>query len=128
MSNRRAPLLPPGPPGYPNTPSHQLRGAVMKMLDHFTSLVTLISLFVLGPALGGAIFRRAHGPITQAVCTLVGISLLLGLYGLIWTARPRLVAWYSWLHDIPIEIVGSVDISGHVSSDIQEPLRVQIER
>jgi hypothetical protein len=29
-------------------------------LDHFTSLVTLISLFVLGPAFGGAIRKTWH--------------------------------------------------------------------
>jgi hypothetical protein len=30
----------------------------MRMLDHFTSLLSLISLFVLGPSLGGAILRK----------------------------------------------------------------------
>jgi hypothetical protein len=33
----------------------------MRMLDHFTSLITLISLIVLGPPLGRVILRNPNG-------------------------------------------------------------------
>jgi len=98
----------------------------MRMLDHFTSLVTLISLVVLGPALGRVILRSPKGPFAQAVGTMVAISLLLAIYGVVWSVRPRSVAWYSWLRDIPVN--GTVDVSGSIATDVSEPLRVQIER
>jgi hypothetical protein len=96
----------------------------MKMIDHFTSLLTLISLIVLGPALGRAIFRNPRGPLFQAVGTMVALALLLALYGFIWTVRPRSVVWYTWLANMPV----SADVSGSIATDVSEPLRVQIER
>jgi hypothetical protein len=98
----------------------------MRMFDHFTSLVTLISLIVLGPPLGKVILPNPKGPFVQAVGTLVAISVLLALYGIVWSVRPRSIAWYTWLRDIPVN--GSVDVSGSVATDVSEPLRVQIER
>ena len=98
----------------------------MRMLDHFTSLVTLISLIVLGPPLGRVILTNPRGPFVQAVGTMVAISVLLALYGIVWSVRPRSIAWYTWLRDIPVN--GSVDVSGSVATDVSEPLRVQIER
>jgi hypothetical protein len=96
------------------------------MLDHFISLVTLISLVILGPALGKATFRNPKGPIVRAVSTMLGVTFLLAVYGLIWTVRPRSIAWYTWLANMPVN--GSVDVSGSIATDVSEPLRVQIER
>jgi hypothetical protein len=98
----------------------------MRMLDNFTSLVTLVSLVVLGPAFGKAILRNPKGPLLQAVGTMVALSLLLGLYGVFWNIRPRSIAWYAWLTNIPVN--GSIDVSGNIATDVSEPLRVQIER
>lgn len=105
------------------------------MIDHAVSAITLISLFVLGPAFGRAILlrwdnRRTRSQAAQHVAlglaTMLSISVMIGVYGAIWSARPRSVAWYGWLStDIPIN--GNVDVTGSVSADISEPLRVRIE-
>jgi hypothetical protein len=102
------------------------RETAMKMLDHFISLVTLVSLVILGPALGKAIFRNPKGPVVLAFGTMLAVSLLLALYGIIWTVRPRSIAWYTWLANMPVN--GNVDVSGSIATDVSEPLRVQIER
>jgi hypothetical protein len=99
---------------------------MMRTIDHFLSLLTLISLIVLGPAIGRAIVRNPKGPLVQAASTMVGVALLLALYGFVWTVRPRSVAWYTWLANMPVN--GSVDVSGSIATDVSEPLRVQIER
>ena len=95
------------------------------MMDNFTSLVTLISLIVLGPPLGRAVFRNPKGPLTQAIGTMVGISILPGVYGAVWSVKHRSIAWYAWLGQIPIS--GNVEVSGDISADVSEPLRVQVE-
>src|SRR5262249_13822902 len=107
---------------------HAIRHAyiIMKMLDHFTSLVSLISLIVLGPPLGRVILRNPKGPFVQAVGTMVAVSVLLALYGLLWSVRPRSVAWYTLLANVPIN--GNMEVSGSIATDVSEPLRVQIER
>ena len=98
----------------------------MKAFDHFTSLLTLISLIVLGPPLGRAILRNPKGPLTQALSTMVAVGILLAVYGIAWSFRPRSVSWYAWLTEIPVN--GTVDVSGNIATDVSEPLRVQIER
>jgi len=76
----------------------------MRMVDHLVSLATLISLFVIGPALGRAIWARFKfdGHFSRSVCVMAAISLLLVIYGLLWVARPGTVAWYGWLTEIPV--------------------------
>jgi hypothetical protein len=105
------------------------------MIDHAVSAITLISLFVLGPAFGRAILLRwdNRGARSQAaqhvalgVATMLAISAMVGVYGAVWSARPSAIAWYGWLStDIPIS--GNVDVTGSVSADISEPLRVKVE-
>ena len=73
----------------------------MKMLPYFTSLATLISLFVFGPALGRAIFPRGS-LLVQSLGKMIAITGLLFLYGLVWTVNPTFVSWYAWLSEIPI--------------------------
>jgi hypothetical protein len=46
--------------------------------------------------------------------TMIALTALIAVYGVVWKANPRLIAWIS--PEIPIE--GSVDI--------QEPLKVEI--
>jgi hypothetical protein len=73
----------------------------MKMLPYLTSIATLLSLFVLGPALGRAMFPQGS-QLIQAFGRMVAIVGLLFLYGMIWIANPSLVSWYTWLAEIPI--------------------------
>jgi hypothetical protein len=75
----------------------------MKMLDHFTSLLTLISLVVLAPPFGRAILRSPKAPLAQAIGTMLALSILLAVYGMIWSARPRSIVWYSWLAS-PVDV------------------------
>jgi hypothetical protein len=79
----------------------------MKMLPYLTSIATLISVFVLGPALGRAIFPQG-GQLARSVGKMIAIVGLLFLYGIIWTANPSLVSWYTWLAEVPIN--GSINI------------------
>jgi hypothetical protein len=83
----------------------------MRAFDYFTSWAALASLFLLGPALGGQLFPRAKSPIARAACTLIGISVLLALYGVVWHARPQSVEWYSWLGGIPVDIPQPLDVN-----------------
>jgi hypothetical protein len=51
------------------------------------------------------------------VSTMIALTALIAVYGVVWKANPRLIAWYAWISpEIPIQ--GSVDI--------HEPLKVEI--
>lgn len=45
---------------------------------------------------------------------MMAITGLIIFYGLIWTANPRMVAWYSWIGSIPIEGSVNAEVSGYV--------------
>ena len=108
--------------------SYALEIRSVRWLDHFTSLVTLISLFVLGPAIGRTLLRwwqetrqssgssAISSDIASALSTMIAVSLLIGLYGLIWANRPRSIEWYAWLTRLPI--VGDVTVDGSISVDV----------
>jgi hypothetical protein len=78
----------------------------MKMLPYLT-IATLVSLFVLGPAFGRAMFPRGS-QLAQAVGKMIAVGGLLFLYGVIWMANPSLISWYTWLAEVPIN--GSINI------------------
>jgi hypothetical protein len=103
----------------------------MNLFEHVLSLVTFVSLFILGPAFGRALLlwwdnRRERSSSSQHVAlatfTMISVTGLIVVYGAIWKANPRMVAWYNWLYSIPIdgnvnaEVSGSVDVSGNVST------------
>ena len=98
----------------------------MDLVERISSLVTLLSLFVVAPALGRALLlwwdERTQRSlpsqhIALSISTMIALTALIGVYGVVWKANPKLIAWYTWISpDIPIE--GSVDI--------QEPLKVEI--
>lgn len=97
----------------------------MKLAEHIVSIVTLLSLFILGPGLGRALLiwwdtRRekslASQHIALAACTMVALTGLIILYGVIWKINPRMITWYSWINSIPIEGSVSADVSGYVDT------------
>ena len=98
----------------------------MELLERISSLVTLLSLFIVAPALGRALLlwwdERTQRSlpsqhIALSISTMIALTALIGVYGVVWKANPKLIAWYTWISpEIPIE--GSVDV--------QEPLKVEI--
>jgi hypothetical protein len=49
---------------------------------------------------------------------MVALTGLIVIYGVIWKANPRMVAWYSWISSIPIDGNVSADVSGTVGADV----------
>ena len=104
---------------------------IVKILEHAFSIVSLLSLFLLGPALGRALLlwwdkRRERSLPSQyialATCTMIALTGLIVIYGVIWKADRRMVAWYDWMDSIPIngdvnaEVSGGVDVRGSVET------------
>src|SRR5262245_21449987 len=97
----------------------------MDLVERISSLVALLSLFVVAPALGRALLlwwdertqRSLPSQHIALLSTMIALTALIAVYGVVWRANPKLIAWYTWVSpEIPIE--GSVDI--------QEPLKVEI--
>jgi hypothetical protein len=95
------------------------------LVEHIFSLVSLVSLFILGPALGRALLlwrdkgRERSLPsqhVALAVCTMIAITGLIAIYGVVWKANPSMVTWYSWLSSVPIDGSVSADVSGYVET------------
>lgn len=106
----------------------------MGFVYHALSLVTLLSLFYLGPAFGRAMLMRLDSRerwsqstqhIALGLSTMVALTCMILIYGVVWKLSPKSVAWYTWMDEVPI--TGSVDVSGG-TVDIQEPLKVRIDR
>src|SRR6516164_7266975 len=84
---------------------------MMRILEHAFSIVSLLSLLLLGPALGRALLlwwdkRRERSLPSQyialATCTMIALTGLIMVYGVVWQANHRMVAWYSWIDAIPV--------------------------
>jgi hypothetical protein len=97
----------------------------MELVEHIFSLVSLVSLFILGPAFGRALllwWDKQHERslpsqhVALAACTMIAITGLIVGYGLIWQANPRLIAWYSWIYSIPINGDINAEVSGRVDT------------
>jgi hypothetical protein len=97
----------------------------MELVEHIFSWVSLVSLFILGPAAGRALLlwwdkRRERSLPSQhialAACMMVAITGLIVIYGVIWQANPKLIAWYSWIYSIPIEGDVNAEVSGSVDT------------
>jgi hypothetical protein len=104
---------------------------MMEIIEHTFSIASLLSLFILGPAFGRALLlwwdkRRERSLPSQhialAICTMIALTGLIMIYGVIWQANDQMVAWYSWINSMPIngdvnaEVSGSVDVSGSVET------------
>ena len=106
----------------------------MRLLYHALSLISLLSLFYLGPAFGRAMLMRldkrqrwsqSTQHIALGLSTMIALTGMILVYGLVWKISPKSVAWYAWV-DQAIPIVGDVEVNGTVN--VQEPLRVQIDQ
>jgi hypothetical protein len=85
----------------------------MDLVERISSLVTLLSLFIVAPALGRAVLlwwdERTQRSlpsqhIALTVSTMIALTALIAVYGVVWKANPRLIAWYAWISpEIPIE-------------------------
>jgi hypothetical protein len=121
------------------------------LFDRILSLTTLLSIFILGPPLGRAMWlwwdqKPDRSPAAQhialSISTMTVITRLLIVYGGLWKLNPRMVAWYAWIdRSLPIsgdvevssgtvEVSGTAEVSsGTVDATISnEPLDVRISR
>ena len=100
--------------------------AAMGFLDNALTLITLVSLFVLGPALGRALvacFENWQGwslPIQHlavGICTMIAVTAMVLAYGALWKLSPKSVAWYSWIQEVPV--AGNVNVTGPI--EVRQP-------
>ena len=102
--------------------------AAMDFLDNALSLITLLSLFLLGPALGRAMIACFSGwqdwwlPIQHlaiGICTMIAVTGMVFAYGALWKLSPKSVAWYTWIQQVPV--TGNMNVTGPV--DLRPPLK-----
>jgi hypothetical protein len=92
----------------------------MGFLDLALTIITLTSLFVLGPALGRALvscfsWQNWSLPIQHlavGICTMIAVTGMVFAYGTLWKLSPKSVAWYGWVEEVPV--AGSVSVTGPV--------------
>jgi hypothetical protein len=113
----------------------------METVEKISSFLTLLSLPSLAPAMGRALFdvyaRRRHllaepTLFASRITLMISLTTLLTLYGILWNADEKMVAWFKWADgDIPVEanadvgtvvvtVDGKVDaeVSGKVDADV----------
>jgi hypothetical protein len=102
--------------------------AAMDFLDNALTLITLLSLFLLGPALGRAMIACFSGwqdwwlPIQHlaiGICTMIAVTGMVFAYGALWKLSPKSVSWYTWIQQVPV--AGNVNVTGPV--DLRQPLK-----
>ena len=102
--------------------------AVMGFLDNALTLITLLSLFLLGPALGRALVARFENwqdwslpmqHLAVGLCTMIAVTGMVLVYGALWKLSPKSVAWYTWIHEVPV--AGNVNVTGPV--EVRQPLK-----
>jgi hypothetical protein len=69
---------------------------------------------------------------------MIALTGLIMVYGVVWQANHRMVAWYSWIDAIPVnadvsadvrgsvDVSGSVETSGHVSADVSGDVNANV--
>src|ERR1700733_3096603 len=80
----------------------------MNFFDSALSLITLASLFIIGPAVCYAVvscFNWQNWPVpiqhlAVGICTMVAVSAMILAYGLLWERSPTSVAWYGWIQEL----------------------------
>jgi hypothetical protein len=100
---------------------------------HAATLITLLSLFILGPALGRAWMTRIDGSqgwsvptqhFVLGLFTMTAVASMILVYGALWKLSPRSVAWYTWIEEVPVR--GSVGVTGPV--EVRQPSKGKGER
>jgi hypothetical protein len=79
-------------------------------LDSALTLITLASLFILGPAVARAVvecfdwqkWSVSAQHLVVGFCTATAVSGMILAYGLLWQRSPKSVAWYSWIQDVTV--------------------------
>ena len=103
------------------------------ILYHALTLITLLSLFILGPAFGRALFTRIDSSqdwsvpaqhLAVGLFTMIAVAGMILLYGALWKLSPKSVAWYTWIEEVPV--TGNVGVTGPV--DVRQPSRGKVER
>jgi uncharacterized membrane protein len=80
----------------------------MSFLDSALTLITLASLFIIGPAVGHALvscldWQSWRVPIQHLIagfCTMVAVSGMIFAYGFLWERSPKSVAWYNMINEM----------------------------
>jgi hypothetical protein len=96
--------------------SSAIKAAMMSFLDYALTLITLASLFILGPALGHAVvscfnWQSWSVPIQHLVVglsTMAAVSTMIFAYGFLWERSPTVVAWYGWVQDVTVASKGKL--------------------
>lgn len=78
-------------------------------LENALTLITLASLLIIGPAVGHAIVTCLNWqswtvPVQHLIvglCNMLAVSVMILLYGFVWTQKPAVVAWYGWIEEAP---------------------------
>jgi hypothetical protein len=99
----------------------------MSFIDNALTLMTLASLFILGPAIGRAVVSCFEWPnwslpiqhLIVGICTMFAVSGMIMAYGFLWERSPMTVAWYSWIQEVPT--VGKARLTAPV--EVRQPLR-----
>ena len=100
----------------------------MDFLDNALSLTTLLSLFLLGPALGRALVACFDNwqdwslPVQHLAvgfCATIAVTGMILVYGALWKLSPKSVAWYSWIQEVPVS--GNVNVPRPV--ELRQPLK-----
>ena len=88
------------------TCSEHRHGMIDDIFYHAATLITLLSLFILGPALGRAWMTRIDGSqgwsvptqhFVLGLFTMIAVASMILVYGALWKLSPRSVAWYTWI-------------------------------
>jgi hypothetical protein len=99
----------------------------MSLFERISSLVTFVSLFILGPAFGRALVlwwdkrkerSLASQHIALAISTMIALTILLVIYGFAWNVNHRAVVWYAWMGSgLPTntDVSGSIEVSGNTN-------------
>jgi hypothetical protein len=99
----------------------------MSFLDYMLTLITLASLFILGPAIGHALvscfnWQKLSPPVQHLVvglCTMAAMSGMILAYGFLWERSPKSVAWYSWIQDV----TAAGRVNPTLPIEVRQPLR-----
>jgi hypothetical protein len=97
------------------------------MLDSALTLITLASLFIIGPAVGYAVvsclnWQNWAVPIQHlavGICTMVAVSGMILAYGLLWERSPTSVAWYGWIQ----ELQPAVKLRQTTPTEVRQPMK-----